>query len=203
MSNLPLTFACGLYDRMLALYTREVVPEGIDLEFVAIDDPRKIFDQMVTHRAYDASEMSASEHVAMMAPGNSGLRRHSGVPLARVPPLVHLRQCDADQEAEGPRRQARGRAALHHDGGALYPRPAAGRIRRRPLDHPLGAGRDQSAGHARRSQGPAAAPAGFHRAEQQRQVVERAARRRHARRRYRDRGAGRHGAQPGSPSPHS
>jgi hypothetical protein len=31
MSKLPLTFACGLYDRMLALHTREVVPEGIDL----------------------------------------------------------------------------------------------------------------------------------------------------------------------------
>ena len=71
MSKLPLTFACGLYDRMLALHTREVVPEGIDLNFVAIDEPRKIFDQMVTHRAYDASEMSASEHVAMVASGNS------------------------------------------------------------------------------------------------------------------------------------
>ena len=71
MSKLPLTFACGLYDRMLALRTREIVPEGIDLNFVAIDEPRKIFDQMVTHRAYDASEMSASEHVAMMASGNT------------------------------------------------------------------------------------------------------------------------------------
>src|SRR5262249_37519561 len=71
MSKLPLTFACGLYDRLLALQTREVVPEGIDLNFVAIDEPRKIFDQMVTHRAYDASEMSASEHVAMVASGNS------------------------------------------------------------------------------------------------------------------------------------
>jgi 4,5-dihydroxyphthalate decarboxylase len=71
MSNLPLTFACGLYDRMLALHTREIVPDDLDLDFVAIDEPRKIFDRMVTHRAYDASEMSASEHVAMTAAGNS------------------------------------------------------------------------------------------------------------------------------------
>src|SRR5437764_877454 len=67
----PTSRACGLYDRMLALYTRDVVPEGIDLNFIAIDEPRQIFDRMVTHHAYDASEMSASEHVAMVAAGNS------------------------------------------------------------------------------------------------------------------------------------
>ena len=41
MRGLPLTFACGLYDRMLALYTGEVQAEGIDLDFIAIDDPRQ------------------------------------------------------------------------------------------------------------------------------------------------------------------
>jgi hypothetical protein len=30
-AKLPLTFACGLYDRMLRLYTGEVQPRGIDL----------------------------------------------------------------------------------------------------------------------------------------------------------------------------
>jgi hypothetical protein len=29
-AKLPLTFACGLYDRMLRLYTGEVQPRGID-----------------------------------------------------------------------------------------------------------------------------------------------------------------------------
>ena len=33
MSKLPLTFACGLYDRMLALHTGEVQVEGVDLNF--------------------------------------------------------------------------------------------------------------------------------------------------------------------------
>ena len=38
-SALRLTFACGLYDRMVPLYTGDVQPEGIDLNFLAIDDP--------------------------------------------------------------------------------------------------------------------------------------------------------------------
>jgi 4,5-dihydroxyphthalate decarboxylase len=29
-----MSFACGLYDRMNALYTGEVKPEGIDLNFL-------------------------------------------------------------------------------------------------------------------------------------------------------------------------
>ena len=35
MPALPITFACGLYDRMLALYTGDVKPEGIDLNFLS------------------------------------------------------------------------------------------------------------------------------------------------------------------------
>ncbi len=46
MAKLPLTFACGLYDRMVPLYTGEVQPAGIDLNFLAIDNPREIFDRM-------------------------------------------------------------------------------------------------------------------------------------------------------------
>ena len=34
MSKLQLSFACGLYDRMLALYTGEVKPAGIDLNYI-------------------------------------------------------------------------------------------------------------------------------------------------------------------------
>ena len=61
MAKIPMTFACGLYDRMLALYTGEVQPEGIDLDFLAIDDPREIFDRMGKDLAFDACEMSSSE----------------------------------------------------------------------------------------------------------------------------------------------
>ena len=34
MNTPKITFASGLYDRFLPLYTKEVVPEGVDLDFV-------------------------------------------------------------------------------------------------------------------------------------------------------------------------
>jgi 4,5-dihydroxyphthalate decarboxylase len=69
MSQLPMTFACGLYDRMTALYTGEVRTEGIDLNFIAVNDPRELFDRMVARLEFDASEMSASEYVTRLARG--------------------------------------------------------------------------------------------------------------------------------------
>jgi len=63
-SEIALKFACGLYDRMLPLYTGEVRPLGIDLEFIISPDPRTLFDHMSGPDAYDVAEMSASEFVA-------------------------------------------------------------------------------------------------------------------------------------------
>ncbi len=63
-SGLRLTFACGLYDRMLRLYTGDVKPEGIDLEFLAIDEPREIFDKMAGGLAFEMCEMSGSEYIS-------------------------------------------------------------------------------------------------------------------------------------------
>jgi 4,5-dihydroxyphthalate decarboxylase len=60
VANLPITFACGLYDRMLALHTGEVKPEGIDLNFIPIDQPRVIFDRMAKLE-FDVAEMSSSD----------------------------------------------------------------------------------------------------------------------------------------------
>jgi 4,5-dihydroxyphthalate decarboxylase len=63
MSRLQLSFACGLYDRMLALYTGEVKPDGIDLNFITIDQPRPIFDRMSGGEEFDVAEYSSSEFV--------------------------------------------------------------------------------------------------------------------------------------------
>jgi 4,5-dihydroxyphthalate decarboxylase len=71
MPKLSLTFACGLYDRMLALYTGEVQPDGIDLNFLAIDDPRQIFDRMGKNLDFDACEMSSSEVISRLAAGRN------------------------------------------------------------------------------------------------------------------------------------
>jgi 4,5-dihydroxyphthalate decarboxylase len=69
MPEVSITFACGLYDRMLALYTGEAKPEGIDLNFLAIDDPRQIFDRMGKNLEFDACEMSSSEVFSRFAAG--------------------------------------------------------------------------------------------------------------------------------------
>jgi 4,5-dihydroxyphthalate decarboxylase len=64
MPKLPMTFACGLYDRMSALHTGEVQADGIDLNFVPVHHPRDLFDRMVGGLEFDAAEMSASEYIS-------------------------------------------------------------------------------------------------------------------------------------------
>ncbi len=80
MSNIPITLACGFYDRMHALYTGDVKPAGIDLNFMAIDDPRQIFDRMGGGQEFDASEFSLSEHITKVVAGNS--------PFVAVPVMI-------------------------------------------------------------------------------------------------------------------
>src|SRR6516162_828650 len=67
MARLQLSFACGLYDRMQPLYTGEVKVEGIDLNFIAIDQPRPIFDRMSGGEEFDVAEYSSSEFVQRFA----------------------------------------------------------------------------------------------------------------------------------------
>lgn len=70
-TNVPLTFACGLYDRMQPIYTREVQPEGIDLNFLAIESPRVIFDRMSGKQEFDVAELSSTEFITRLSAGNS------------------------------------------------------------------------------------------------------------------------------------
>ncbi len=67
MPKLQLSFACGLYDRMQPLYTGEVKPAGIDLNFIAIDQPRPIFDRMSGGQEFDVAEYSSSEFTQRFA----------------------------------------------------------------------------------------------------------------------------------------
>lgn len=78
MSKIKVDFVCGLYDRVLPLYLREVEPEGVDLNFVVNDTPREIFDRMSGRLAFDACEMSCSELVTQHAAGN---RQFVAVPV--------------------------------------------------------------------------------------------------------------------------
>lgn len=67
MSRLPLTFACGPYDRMEALSLGVVQPEGIDLRYIAIQSPPEIFARMVKTASFDAAEMSLAHYLVMRA----------------------------------------------------------------------------------------------------------------------------------------
>lgn len=67
MPGLKLSFACGLYDRMTPLFAGDVSPEGIELQYLAIDSPRNIFDRMAGACEFDAAEMSCSEFIVRMS----------------------------------------------------------------------------------------------------------------------------------------
>jgi 4,5-dihydroxyphthalate decarboxylase len=69
-SGVPITFACGLYDRMQALYSGEVKAAGIDLNFIPIDAPRVIFDRMAGSMEFDVSELSCSEFITRASAGD-------------------------------------------------------------------------------------------------------------------------------------
>lgn len=76
MADLPLTFSCGLYDRIVPLYAREVTPQGIDLTFAVNDSPTEAFARMLNGE-YHSGEMSCSDY----------LRRTSGgrCPFVAIP----------------------------------------------------------------------------------------------------------------------
>ena len=71
MPKLKLTLACGPYDRMEALRTGEVKPDGIDLECLPSMGPREIFDRVMSGGGFDIAEFSTSEHIANTVAGTS------------------------------------------------------------------------------------------------------------------------------------
>jgi 4,5-dihydroxyphthalate decarboxylase len=68
--RVPITLACALYDRMQALYTGEVKPEGIDLTFRVEDFPRRLFDSAMAQQHFDVCEMSSSDYITRVAKGD-------------------------------------------------------------------------------------------------------------------------------------
>jgi len=68
MSKLALTFACGPYDRTLALRDGTVQPEGIELNYIAAQ-PADIFWRMLQFREFEISEMSLSNSATLVSAG--------------------------------------------------------------------------------------------------------------------------------------
>jgi 4,5-dihydroxyphthalate decarboxylase len=60
--RVPLSLACGAYDRTAALARGDIWPEGIDLTVLALPVEETIF-RMTRHREFDAAEMSPSSYL--------------------------------------------------------------------------------------------------------------------------------------------
>lgn len=69
MTKLPITFACGPYDRMEALSLGIIQPEGIDLRYIAIQSSPEIFARMIKTRSFDVAEMSLAHYFIMRLRG--------------------------------------------------------------------------------------------------------------------------------------
>ena len=172
----PLTFACGVYDRTVPLFTREVTVEGVDLTYVPIDEPRQIFDRMSSAEPFDVSPRCRSRNTSAGTWRAIGsVRRAAGLSVARLPARHDHRQPQARSLARRSGRQTHRRPALYDDGGRVHSRPAATRLRCRPLRRALGAGRDQPHRRSRRPARTAAAETGRHRDQHHRPHAQRAA----------------------------
>jgi len=69
MTRLNLSFACWGYDRTEALQTGLVRPDGIDLNFQALDVEETFF-RMLRNREFDVAEMSMSSYCVTLARDN-------------------------------------------------------------------------------------------------------------------------------------
>src|SRR5919198_1083947 len=72
---IPLTLACGPYDRTLALALGDVRPAGIDLTYLRLQPhPEAIFWRMSRHQEFDAAEMSLSSYLLRRSRGDESLQ---------------------------------------------------------------------------------------------------------------------------------
>lgn len=87
MSRLPITVACGPYDRTRALATGRVEVEGAEVRYVTLE-PEEVFHRMARHREFEVAELSLSTFLITLSRGApfvaipvfpSRMFRHSGI----------------------------------------------------------------------------------------------------------------------------
>ena len=71
MTRPTLSFACGPYDRMQALYDGSVVVDGADLAPKIIQRPLEIFSRMLKNGEFDVAEMSLTHCFILGAAGTA------------------------------------------------------------------------------------------------------------------------------------
>jgi 4,5-dihydroxyphthalate decarboxylase len=70
--TLPLTLACGEYDRTIALALGDVRPNGIDLTYLRLP-VEETFWRMTRHHEFDAAEMSMSSYLLRRSRGDDAV----------------------------------------------------------------------------------------------------------------------------------
>ena len=76
--RVPLSLACGAYDRTAGLARGSIQPEGVDLTFLALPVEETFF-RMLRHREFDAAEMSLSSYL---------ISREADAPFVAIPVFV-------------------------------------------------------------------------------------------------------------------
>jgi 4,5-dihydroxyphthalate decarboxylase len=76
--RVPVSLACGAYDRTAALACGDIQPEGVDLTFLALPVEETFF-RMARHREFDAAEMSLSSYLISL---------EQGEPFVAIPAFV-------------------------------------------------------------------------------------------------------------------
>lgn len=69
MTNIPLSIACGPYDRMAGIADGRIPIEGVDATYIAITSSPEIFSRMIKNHEFDVSEMSASTYLSARTRG--------------------------------------------------------------------------------------------------------------------------------------
>lgn len=77
MGKLQFSFACSEVDRMHALMTGAVQPEGMDFNFIPLE-VEEIYWRQLRHHEWDASEMSLSSYLVARSRGDDRLM---GIPV--------------------------------------------------------------------------------------------------------------------------
>ena len=77
MGKLRITLGCGGYDRTWAMIEGQIIPEGVDLNYVVME-PEELFWRMAKYQEFDASEFSLGAYVIMLSRGDRSL---VGIPV--------------------------------------------------------------------------------------------------------------------------
>ena len=151
MVDVPITIACGNYDRTRAIRDGRVKVEGCAVTYLPLY-PEEIFHRAFKFQEFDVSEISFSSY----HPHGGGRQRaaYIGVPafVSRIfrHSGIYIRKGAGIEQAGGSARQAHRRARIPDHRGGLDARHDAARIRREAVGiHWRSGGQEQAGRHER------------------------------------------------------